>query len=205
MKKDLTIIGKLVHPYLRLLFTIFCFSSFILIDSAAAAARQAGIKVVIGSSFSNSQGYTLLECDVVEIHPDNEVSMIADWQSLQIREPGELIESMGSALKESSPQDPLVIIINAGILYNQLGTENAKRYTDNLVFALNEMKRKEKLEFITSAEFYREFIGGKQYIVLRIDGYQKPFMKNFLKYARKAIEDIHSRILEKLKIKSENN
>jgi len=97
------------------------------------------------------------------------------------------------------------MIINAGILYNQLGTENAKRYTDNLVSALNEMKRKEKLEFITSAEFYREFIGGKQYIVLRIDGYQKPFMKNFLKYARKAIEDIYSRILEKLKIKSENN
>jgi len=37
LKKNLTIIGKLVHPYLRLLFTIFCFSSLILVDSAAMA------------------------------------------------------------------------------------------------------------------------------------------------------------------------
>jgi len=144
----------------------------------AATARQAGIKVVIGSEINGSQkGYTLLECDVVEIHPDSEVSMIADWQSLRIRTPEELIESMSGVLKESSRQDPLVIIINAGILYNQLGTEEAKRYIDSLVLLLDKVRVREKIEFITSAEFYRKFIGGKQYIILRIDDYQTPLKK----------------------------
>lgn len=146
----------------------------------AATARQAGIKVVIGSEINGSEkGYTLLEYDVVEIHPDSEVSMIADWQSLRIRTPEELIESMSGVLKESSRQDPLVIIINAGILYNQLGTEEAKRYIDSLVLLLDKVRVREKIEFITSAEFYRKFIGGRQYIILRIDDYQTPFMKDF--------------------------
>ncbi len=146
-------------------------------SDTAAAARQAGIKVIIGNEINGSKGYALLECDVTEIHPDNEASMIADWQSLKIKSPEELIESITGALKESSTENPLVTIINAGILYNQLGTENAKRYVDTLIPLLDEVRQREKVEFITSAEYYDRFVGGKQYIILRLDDYQTSYRK----------------------------
>lgn len=155
----------------------------------AAAARQAGIKVVIGNETNSSKGYALLECDVVEIHVDNEASMIADRKSLKIKPPEEFIESMTGILKESSPGDPLVMIINADILYNQLGTKGAKKYIDTLTSLLGQMRQKEKLKFITSTEFYRKFIGGKQYVVLRLDGYQTPSKK-------KLFEKVVNRITE---------
>ena len=100
---------------------------------AAPAARQAGIKVVIGGDTSGFKGYALLECDVAEVPYDREASMIADWRSLRIRSPKELVESMTVALKKSSLENPLVMIINAGILYNQLGRENAKKYINVLI------------------------------------------------------------------------
>ena len=128
----------------------------------ASAARQAGIKVIIGSEINGSKGYALLEGDVVEVHPDNKASMIANWQSLEIRPPEKLIQSMSGVLKESSAENPLVMIINAGILYNQLGAEDAKRYIDSLTSLLDQVREREKIKFITSAEFYQKFIGGKQ-------------------------------------------
>ena len=111
----------------------------------AVAARQAGIKVIIGGEINVSKGYALLECDVAEIHPDNEASMIADWQSLKIKSPEELIKSMTVALRESSSENPLVMIINPGILYNQLGTENAKRNIDTLISLLDQLRQREKV------------------------------------------------------------
>jgi len=77
----------------------------------AAAARQAGIKVVIGSQTDSSKGYKLLECDVVEIYADSETSMIADWKSLEIRSPEELVKSMTGILKESFSDNPVVMVI----------------------------------------------------------------------------------------------
>ncbi|GAH49584.1 unnamed protein product, partial [marine sediment metagenome] len=155
----------------------------------AAAARQAGIKVIVGSEINGSKGYALLECDVAEIYPDNEASMIADWQSLKIKSPEELIESMTGALRKSSAKNPLVMIINAGILYNQMGTEKAKGYIDELMLLLDGIRSKENLEFMTSAEYYRRFLGGKQYVVLRLDDYQTPWKKDLF-------EEVANRILE---------
>lgn len=155
----------------------------------AAAARQAGIKMIIGNEINGSKGYALLECDVAEIHPDNEASMIGDWQSLKIRSPEELIKSMTGALKESAAENPLVMIINAGILYNQLGAENAKRYIDTLISLLDQLRQRKKVQFITSAEYYGKFVGGKQYIVLRLDDYQTP-------YKKRLFEKVVSRITE---------
>ncbi|GAH32494.1 unnamed protein product, partial [marine sediment metagenome] len=158
------------YGYLLLATTLLPYGQYN--SDTAAAARQAGIKVIIGNEINDSKGYVLLECDVAEIYPDNEASLIADWQSLKIKSPEELIESMTGAIKESFPENPLVIIINAGILHNQLGTENAKRYVDTLIPLLDEVRQREKVEFITSAEYYDRFVGGKQYIVLRLDDYQ---------------------------------
>jgi len=155
------------------------------------AARQTGIKVIIGSKFNNSQGYTLLECDVAEIHPDNEASMVANWQPLKIKSPQELIKSMADALKKFSPGNPLVMIINAGILYNQLGKEGAKKYIDTLISLLGQIKEREKLRFMTSSEFYRKFIGGKQYIVLRLDDYQTPFKKELFEKVVNRITELN--------------
>jgi len=155
----------------------------------AAAARQAGIKVIIGSETNISKAYAFLECDVAEIHPDKEASMIADWRSLRIRSPEELIESMTDALKKSSVENPLVMIINAGILYNQMGMEKAKGYVDELMLLLNGIRSKENLEFMTSTEYYRRFLDGKQYIVLRLDDYQTPYKKwLFEKVANRILE-----------------
>lgn len=156
---------------------------------AAPAARQAGIKVIIGGDTSGSKGYVLLECDVAEVPYDREASMIADWQSLRIRSPEELIKSMTVALKKSSLQNPLVMVINAGILYNQLGTENAKEYVNVLIPLLDEVRQREELGFMTSAEYYRRFIGGKQYVVLRLDDYEVP-------YQNRLFEKVANRILE---------
>ena len=143
-----------------------------------AAARQAGIKVVIGGDTSGSKGYALLEYDVAEIPSDSKASMISDWRSLRIRSPKELIESINDAIKESFPENPLVMTINAGILYNQLGMENAKSYIDTLISLLEKARQREQLESMTSAEYYRRFIRGKQYIVLRLDDYQTPWKKD---------------------------
>ena len=158
------------YGYLLLATTLLPYGQYN--SDIGAAARQAGIKMIIGNNANDSNSYSLLECDVAEIHADNEASMIADWQSLEIKSPEELIESMTGALKESSTENPLVIIINAAILHNQLGTENAKRYVDTLIPLLDEVRQREKVEFITSAEYYGWFIGGKQYIILRLDNYQ---------------------------------
>ncbi len=155
----------------------------------AAAARQAGIKMIIGNRDNNSNSYSLLECDVAEIHADNEASMITDWDSLRIKSPEEFIESINDAIKESFLENPLVIIINAGILHNQLGTENAKRYVDTLIPLLDEVRQREKVEFITSAEYYDRFVGGKQYIVLRLDDYQTS-------YGRWLFEEVINRMAE---------
>ncbi|MEE8179510.1 MAG: hypothetical protein V3T89_00110 [bacterium] len=155
----------------------------------AAAARQAGIKVVIGGDTSGSKGYALLECDVAEVPYDSEASMIADWRSSKIRSPQELIESMTGVLKKSSAENPLVMVINAGILYNQVGTEKAKGYVDELMLLLDGIRSKENLEFMTSAEYYRRFIGGKQDVVLRLDDYQTPSRKGlFEKVANGILE-----------------
>ncbi|MQY59921.1 MAG: hypothetical protein GH144_10045, partial [Clostridia bacterium] len=158
------------YGYLLLATTLLPYGQYN--SDIGAAARQAGIKMIIGNNANDSNSYSLLECDVAEIHADNEASMIADWQSLEIKSPEELIESMTGALKESSTENPLVIIINAAILHNQLGTENARRYVDTLIPLLDEVRQREKVEFITSAEYYGWFIGGKQYIILRLDNYQ---------------------------------
>jgi len=144
----------------------------------AACARQAGIKLIIGSRHYSSQGYTLLECDVVEIHPDEKVRMVKDWKSLKIRPPQELVKSAADALKESSPGDPLVMVLNVGILVNQLGKENAQRYIDTIVSLLDQMRKKQKINFITSAQFYYKYIGGPQYIAVRLDDYQTPYKKD---------------------------
>jgi len=141
-------------------------------SDTAAAARQAGIKMIISNKANDSNTYSLLECDVAEIHADNEASMITDWDSLRIKSPEEFTESIDGAIKEPFPKNPLVIIINVDILHNQLGTENAKRYVDTLIPLLDEVRQREKAEFITSAEYYDRFVGGKQYIVLRLDDYQ---------------------------------
>ena len=138
----------------------------------AAAARQAGIKMIIGNKANDSNSYSLLECDVVEIHADSEASMIADRDSLRIRSPEEFIESVSNLTKESFPESPLVIIINAGILHSQLGTEKARGYADHLINLLERLREREEIQFITSAEYYNRFVGGKQYIVLRLDDYR---------------------------------
>lgn len=143
----------------------------------AIAARQAGIKVIIGGEINGRKGYTLLEHGVAQIHPDDKAGIIADWESLKIRSPVEFIRSTTDALRGSSLEDPLVMIINVGILYNELGIENAKRYIDTLIPLLDQLRQREKLKFMTSAEFYRKFIGGKQYVVLRLDDYQTPYKK----------------------------
>ena len=144
----------------------------------ASAARQAGIKVIMGGEINGRKGYTLLEHGVAQIHLDDKAGIIADWESLKIRSPVEFIRSTTDALKGSSSEDPLVMIINVGILYNELGTENAKRYIDTLIPLLDQLRQREKLKFMTSAEFYRKFIGGKQYVVLRLDDYQTPYKKD---------------------------
>jgi len=144
----------------------------------ASAARQAGIKIIIGSEVNGREGYTLLEHGVVQIHPDDRTGIIADWESLRIRSPVELIKSTTRALRGSSLEDPLVMIINVGILYNELGTTDAKRYVDTLIPLLDQLRQREKLEFMTSAEFYRRFLEGKQYVVLRLDDYQTPYKKD---------------------------
>ena len=156
---------------------------------AASAARQAGIKVVVGGDTSGFGDYTWLEYGLAEVPYDREASMIADWESLEIRSPEELIKSMTVALKKSSLENPLVMIINAGILYNQLGGENAKEYVNVLIPLLDEARQREKLEFVTSAEYYRRFVGGTQYIMLRLDDYEVPY-KNPL------FEKVANRILE---------
>ncbi|MCK4617644.1 hypothetical protein KAT45_01950, partial [Candidatus Aerophobetes bacterium] len=149
--------------------------------------------------------YVLLECDVAEIYPDNEASLIADWQSLRIKSPEELIESMTGALKESSTENPLVTIINAGILYNQLGTENAKRYVDTLIPLLDEVRQREKVDFITSAEYYRRLIGGKKPLVYSGQPDVPDVEENMFSSIEKKIRYFYSRLLEKLKIKLEEN
>jgi len=178
-------------------------------SDVVGAARQAGIEVIIGSEINGSKGYPLLEGDVVEVHPDNKASMIANWQSLEIRPPEKLIQSMSGVLKESSAENPLVMIINAGILYNQLGAEDAKRYIDSLTSLLDQVREREKIKFITSAEFYQKFIGGKQYVVLRLDDYQTPLEKelfekeNIISRSKNMIKNLYSYILEKWKVNQE--
>ena len=143
----------------------------------ASAARQAGIKIIIGSEVNGREGYAMLEHGVAQIHPDDNAGIIADWESLEIRSPVELIRSTTGALKGSSLEDPLVMIINVGILYNELGVQDTKSYIDTLIPLLVQLREREELEFMTSAEFYRKFVGGKQYVVLRLDDYQSPYKK----------------------------
>jgi len=144
----------------------------------ASAARQAGIKIIIGSEVNGREAYTMLEHGVAQIHPDDRTGIIADWESLEIRSPVELIRSTTAVLKGSSLEDPLVMIINVGILYNELGVQDAKSYIDNLIPLLVQLREKEELEFMTSAEFYRKFVEGKQYVVVRLDDYQTPYKKD---------------------------
>ncbi len=156
---------------------------------AASAAKQAGIRVVIGGDTGGSKGYTLLESDVAEVPYDREASMIADWKSLEIRSPEELMKSTTVAAKKSFLENPLVMIINVGILYNQLGGENAKEYVNVLIPLLEEVRQREELEFMTSAEYYRRFIGGTQYIMLRLDDYEVPYKSSlFEKVANRITE-----------------
>ncbi len=143
----------------------------------AAAARQAGIKMIISNKANDSNSYSLLECDVAEIHAHSKASMIADWDSLRIKSPEEFIESINDAIKESFPENPLVMIVNAGILHSQLGAEKAREYTDTLISLLEQLREREEIQFITSAEYYDRFVGGKQYIVLRLDDYQTSYGK----------------------------
>lgn len=154
----------------------------------AAAARQAGIKVIVRSKTSPFQGYTVLECDVAEVYSDDEVGIVAHWETLEIRSPEEVTASLGDALQITSSKVPLVMTIITGVLYNALGREGAKKYIDTLTALLGEVKEREGgARFITSAEFYQEFIGGKQYIAVRLDDYQTPWTKELFE---KVVSDI---------------
>lgn len=174
-------------------------------SDTAAAARQAGIKMIISNKANDSNTYSLLECDVAEIHADNKASMITDWDSLRIKSPEEFTESIDGAIKEPFPKNPLVIIINVGILHNQLGTENAKRYVDTLIPLLDEVRQREKVEFITSAEYYGGFIGGKKPLVYSGGSDVPEVEENMFSRIEKKIGYFYSQFLEKLKIKSEEN
>ena len=174
-------------------------------SDTAAAARQAGIKMIISNKANDSNSYSLLECDVAEIHAHSKASMIADWDSLRIKSPEEFIESIDDAIKESFPENPLVMIINAGILHSQLGTENAKRYVDTLIPLLDEVRQREKVEFITSAEYYDRFVVGKKPLIYSEEPEVSEIEENMFSRAKKRIKAFYWYILEKLKIKPEKN
>lgn len=89
----------------------------------ASAARQAGIKIIIGSEVNGREGYAMLEHGVAQIHPDDRTGIIADWESLRIRSPVELIRSTTGVLKGSSLEDPLVMIIKHRTKKTYLGRQ----------------------------------------------------------------------------------
>jgi len=190
------------YEYFLLATTLLPYGQY---NSDIAAARQAGIKMIIGKKADDSNSYSLLECDVAEIHADNKASMIADWQSLKIKSPEELIESMTGALKESSTENPLVTIINAGILHNQLGTEKARGYTDTLINLLEQLREREKIQFITSAEYYDRFVVGKKPLIYSEEPEVSEIEENIFSRAKKRTKAFYWYILEKLKIKPEKN
>ena len=146
------------------------------------AVRPAGVRIILSTSEYNlsqlnltsrekKQGFRLNQNGVTEIFNDPEGNIVSDYNPLKIKSVFELMKGIKNEItKDPSSDDPLVITIPLADFTQSFGTTKAKKYLEELVQELTDLKKQNKLNFMLPKEFYaNHHKGPSKYLIIRVD------------------------------------